>query len=236
MRRFGWCTLLFCCFQLSGQETAEKKVIIGESARIKLEKAVRDSGAAVGDSVFIRAFKLENQLELWIKKDTIYHLFRTYPICNWSGDYGPKRKQGDLQVPEGFYQIVRFNPNSSYHLSMGINYPNASDRHFSDPKRPGGAIYIHGSCGSQGCIPIGDVNIEEVYWLAWKAAQQGQQYIQVHIFPFRLMPDKMEKMTNLYLRQRHFWENLQPVYAYFEKNRTIPVVEVDETGRYRIKP
>ena len=234
--RFKWFTLLFCCFQLSGQETPDKKVIIGEPARIKLEQAVRDSGVTLGDSVFIRAFKSERQLELWIKKDTVFCLFRTYPICNWSGDYGPKRKQGDMQVPEGVYHIVRFNPDSDYHLSMGIDYPNESDRHFSDPKRPGGAIYIHGSCGSHGCIPIGDAPIEELYWMALQAFQHGQKEIPVHIFPCRLTEEKLEKLTDKYLQHRHFWENLQPVYAYFEKNRTIPVVEVEETGRYRIKP
>ncbi|MBL7780562.1 MAG: L,D-transpeptidase family protein [Saprospiraceae bacterium] len=218
-----------------GQQTSEPKEIIRDDAKNRLEKAVADMMGHVGDSVFVRAFKSENQLELWLKTDSLYHLFRTYPICNWSGDYGPKRKQGDMQVPEGFYQIVRFNPNSDYHLSLGINYPNASDLHFADPKKPGGAIYIHGSCGSHGCIPIGDTNIEEVYWLCWQAFQNGQKNIPVHIFPCRLTDEKLESLTNRYLLNRHFWENLQPGYQYFEKKKLVPVVEVEETGRYRIK-
>lgn len=231
MWRFACLIFSLWTASLCGQE----KKIIPDSIKTKLEQALHRFGATAGDPVFIRAFKSEYELELWIKKDSVFRLFRTYPVCNRSGELGPKRKQGDLQVPEGFYHVTRFNPNSSYHLSMGINYPNESDLHFSDPKRPGGAICIHGSCGSQGCIPIRDANIEEVYWLAWLASQKGQEHIPVHIFPCRMTPGKTENLVSGNFRHRHFWENLQPVYEYFEKTKKLPDIEVEKTGRYRIK-
>jgi murein L,D-transpeptidase YafK len=102
-----------------------------------------------------------------------------------SGAMGPKRMEGDYQVPEGFYYINEFNPNSLYHLSLGLNYPNASDRILSDSSRPGNNIYIHGNCVSTGCIPISDVPIEELYYIASNVKAQGQDFIPVHVFPVR---------------------------------------------------
>ena len=108
--------------------------------------------------VYIRSFKYDAQLEVWVKNEAKekYKLFKTYKVCMQSGTMGPKRLQGDYQVPEGFYYINEFNPHSNYHLSLGLNYPNASDRILSDSFRPGGNIYIHGSCVSVGCIPVTD--------------------------------------------------------------------------------
>src|SRR6476661_5799507 len=105
--------------------------------------------------VYIRSFKYDAQIELWVKNEAKdkYRLFKTYKVCMQSGSMGPKRLQGDYQVPEGFYYINEFNPRSSYHLSLGINYPNASDKVLSDSLKPGGEIYIHGNCVTVGCIP-----------------------------------------------------------------------------------
>ena len=105
-------------------------------------------------SVYIRSFKYDRLLEVWVKgnNNEPYTLFKSYKVCMQSGTTGPKRVQGDNQIPEGFYYINEFNPNSKYHLALGLNYPNASDRILSDSLRPGGAIYIHGSCVSTGCI------------------------------------------------------------------------------------
>ncbi|MCY7291418.1 MAG: hypothetical protein LH615_04475, partial [Ferruginibacter sp.] len=107
-------------------------------------------------AMYLRSFKFDRQLEIWVKSSTKepYKLFKTYKVCQQSGSMGPKRVEGDYQVPEGFYYINEFNPNSNYHLSLGLNYPNASDRILSDAIRPGSAIYIHGNCVSTGCIPI----------------------------------------------------------------------------------
>ena len=127
-------------------------------------------------ALYIRSFKYDRQLEVWVKGDSkeSFRLFKTYKVCMQSGTMGPKRMEGDYQVPEGFYQINEFNPNSNYHLSLGINYPNASDRILSDAERPGNSIYIHGNCVSTGCIAISDVPIEELYIIASNVRAQGQ--------------------------------------------------------------
>ena len=114
--------------------------------------------------IYIRSFKYDGQLEVWVKNERKepYKLFKTYKICALAGTLGPKRMAGDYQVPEGFYYINEFNPNSNYHLSLGLNYPNLSDKVLSDSLRPGGDIYIHGSCVTVGCIPVTDQQIEEI--------------------------------------------------------------------------
>ena len=126
--------------------------------------------------VYIRSFKYDGQLEVWVKNERKdpYKLFKTYRICALAGTLGPKRIAGDYQVPEGFYYINEFNPNSNYYLSLGINYPNQSDRILSDSLRPGGDIYIHGSCVTVGCIPVTDQQIDEIYILATYAKANGQ--------------------------------------------------------------
>ena len=107
-------------------------------------------------AMYIRSFKYDRQLEVWVKGNAKepYKLFKTYKVCALAGTLGPKRMQGDYQVPEGFYHINEFNPNSNYHLSLGLNYPNLSDRMLSDSLEPGGDIYIHGSCVTTGCARV----------------------------------------------------------------------------------
>ena len=137
--------------------------------------------------IYIRSFKYDSQLEVWVKNEISdpFQLFKTYKVCALAGSLGPKRMEGDYQVPEGFYYISDFNPRSNYYLSLGINYPNLSDKILSDSLRPGGEIYIHGSCVTVGCIPITDQQIDELYILAAYAKDQGQDFIPVHIFPIR---------------------------------------------------
>jgi murein L,D-transpeptidase YafK len=117
--------------------------------------------------MYIRSFKYDAQMEVWVSnsRKEPFKLFKTYRVCALAGSLGPKRVQGDYQVPEGFYYINEFNPNSNYYLSLGLNYPNPSDRILGDPAKPGGDIYIHGSCVTVGCIPINDQQIEELYIL-----------------------------------------------------------------------
>ncbi len=139
--------------------------------------------------IFIRVFKKEKTLEVWnlFEPDATYHLMKKYPICGISGFPGPKRKEGDCQVPEGFYHIDRFNPESQFHLSLGINYPNASDAILGQPGNLGGNIFIHGGCATIGCIPMSDDWIKEIYVLCVEAKDNGQPHIPVHIFPMRLI-------------------------------------------------
>ena len=130
-------------------------------------------------------FKQERELELWVlpANGDRFELLRTYEICKLAGMLGPKRKQGDRQVPEGFYAIDLFNPVSAYHLSLRINYPNHRDRLVAKSGKLGGDIFIHGGCKSVGCIAITDDAIEELYWIAVQARGRHQRSIPVHIFP-----------------------------------------------------
>ena len=135
--------------------------------------------------MYVRSFKYDRQLEVWVKNDPKepFKLFKTYKVCVMAGTIGPKRIEGDYQVPEGFYYISGFNPRSEYHLSLKLNYPNESDKLLSDKVKPGGGIYIHGNCVSVGCIPLQNDQIDEVYLMATAARLNGQSYIPVHVFP-----------------------------------------------------
>lgn len=190
-------------------------------------------------SIYIRAFKYDRQLEIWVKGESSnepYKLFKSYKICMQSGTMGPKRMQGDYQVPEGFYHINEFNPNSNYHLSLGLNYPNASDRILSDSIRPGNAIYIHGNCVSTGCIAINDAPIEELYYIASMARAQGQEFIPVHVFPVRYNVRKsFEYLENIFRENTsllEFNKTIRPVFEYFETRHQLPVIMVNRKGEY----
>lgn len=191
--------------------------------------------------MFIRSFKYDGQLEVWVKSDAKekYKLFKTYKICLQSGGMGPKRIQGDYQVPEGFYYINEFNPNSAYHLALGINYPNASDKILSDPQRPGDGIYIHGSCVSVGCIPVTDNDIEEIYILASSAKANGEDFIPVHIFPVRFSKKKSLEFFENYMKNnpslQKFGAQLRSAYDEFEATKEVPIVLVDSKGDYVIQ-
>ncbi len=186
--------------------------------------------------VFIRGFKEEKDLELWVKnkKDTTWKLYTTYPICESSGVLGPKRCQGDYQVPEGFYHVSVFNPYSNFYISLGVSYPNASDKVFACKRDPGGAIMIHGNCVTIGCIPITDDLIKELYVLCVEAKNSGQSKIPIHIFPARLTA---ANLTRLKEDQQDaaidvFWDNIAPGYDWFERKKKLPKVTVDSKGKY----
>lgn len=190
------------------------------------------------EAVYIRSFKYDRQLEVWVKSGTKepYKLFKTYKVCMQSGTMGPKRMEGDYQVPEGFYQINEFNPNSNYHLSLGLNYPNASDRILSDTYRPGNAIYIHGNCVSTGCIPISDIPMEELYIIASNAKSNGQEFIPVHVFPVKYNIKKSLEYLNTTIKNniylQDFNHNIREVYDYFETKKQLPVIMVNKKGEY----
>lgn len=190
--------------------------------------------------IYIRSFKYDSQLEVWVKNEVSEHfqLFKTYKVCALAGSLGPKRMEGDYQVPEGFYYISDFNPRSNYYLSLGINYPNLSDKILSDSLRPGGEIYIHGSCVTVGCIPITDQQIDELYILAAYAKDRGQDFIPVHIFPIRFNKEKsisyLESITKDNKAMKKFAERLEDAFDYFEKYKQLPVVMIGTKGEYII--
>jgi len=190
--------------------------------------------------IYIRSFKYDSQMEVWVKNDLKepFQLFKTYKVCALAGTLGPKRMAGDFQVPEGFYYINEFNPRSNYYLSLGLNYPNASDRILSDSLDPGRDIYIHGSCVTVGCIPITDQQIDELYILAAHAKDAGQDFIPVHIFPIRYNVKKsveyLSKLTKDDPELKQFAIKLEDAFDYFEKYHQLPVVMVNEKGNYII--
>ena len=186
--------------------------------------------------LFIRVFKNEKIIEVWLrsKSEKEFKLFKTYDICASSGVLGPKRKQGDGQVPEGFYNVSAFNPYSNYYLSLGVSYPNASDK-IIGKNNLGGDIMIHGNCVTIGCMPLTDPYIKEVYILAVEAKNAGQQNISIHIFPTKLDDKGIQYLTTQYQQNTQliaFWKNLKTGYDYFELHRSLCKVSVDAAGKY----
>jgi murein L,D-transpeptidase YafK len=191
--------------------------------------------------MYLRSFKYDSQLEVWVKyeQNEPFKLFKTYKVCALAGTLGPKRMKGDFQVPEGFYYINEFNPRSQYHLSLGLNYPNASDRILSDSLQPGGDIYIHGSCVTTGCIPITDQQIEEIYILAAHARSQGQDFIPVHIFPIHFKNQRSSDYLARYMKDFPEYapmaDELKHAYTYFERTKLLPVIMVSKKGSYVVE-
>jgi len=186
-------------------------------------------------NIYLRAFKQEKILELWIQQDVEqdYFLLKEFLFCGSSGSLGPKKKEGDEQIPEGFYYINKFNPTSDYFLSLRLNYPNPSDLRRADKSRPGSGIFIHGNCITVGCIPITDEGIMELYWLTVKAKGAGQEFIPVHVFPFKY--DHLNYGDHEYYNDpklHEFWDNLEEGYFYFNQKRRPPFVHIKDDGTY----
>lgn len=243
--------IIFCALMVNGQTAASVFTFIdyqrsfprfSEALKSKedtLMKQFRDKKLEWPvRNIYIRSFKYDSQLEVWVKYENNekYKLFKTYKVCALAGSLGPKRMQGDYQVPEGFYYINEFNPRSLYHLSLGLNYPNASDRILGDSLQPGGDIYIHGKCVTSGCIPITDQQIEELYILAAHAHSQGQDFIPVHIFPVNFRNEKSSAYLARYLKQFPEYirlsNELKQAFNYFERTKTLPVIMVGSKGEY----
>lgn len=187
--------------------------------------------------IYIRAFKSQNEMELWARevRSDEYKLIKTYRICALSGILGPKRYEGDKQVPEGAYFIEDFNPQSDFYLSMLINYPNYSDMVMGDKKKPGGNIYIHGGCVTVGCMPMTDEVIQELYTLCLNARLNGQNYIPIHIYPTRFNKRGLDYLGREYSTaedKQKFWVNLKAGYDYFEQHKKLLPVMYTPDGRY----
>lgn len=187
--------------------------------------------AAPGQPVFLRIFKRESELELWVqpRDQRELKLFRSYPICAWSGRLGPKTREGDRQAPEGIYSIRRgqLNPHSRYHLSFNLGYPNAFER---AQGWTGSALMVHGNCVSIGCYAMTDPAIEEIYTLVDAALRAGQPAVPVHALPFRMgqAPNTEDGAAHAEL-----WAMLAEIDADFERRRRMPRVAVSATG-YRL--
>jgi murein L,D-transpeptidase YafK len=186
-------------------------------------------GMSKDDPILIRAYKKESELEVWKRgSNGKYALLKTYPICRWSGQLGPKTREGDRQVPEGFYTVTpaQMNPNSAYYLSFDTGYPNAFDRSFG---RNGGDIMVHGACSSRGCFAMTDQNIAEIYAIAREALSAGQRGFQFQSYPFRMTAENLAKHRldpNI-----GFWKNLKEGSDTFEVTKDELRVAVGR-GRY----
>lgn len=175
--------------------------------------------------ILLRIFKGDSELEVWKKRSDTgkFALFKTYDICKWSGELGPKIKEGDRQAPEGFYTVTpaQMNPRSSYHLSFNLGYPNAYDRAH---ERTGSHLMVHGACSSRGCYSMDDEQIQEIYSLARLSFQGGQQSFQVQAYPFRMTPANMAK--NRGDPNYKFWKMLKEGNDHFEITHQAPKIDV----------
>lgn len=219
------------------QEKLERVKDAYTESYAKIEKTFSSKGVQLSNcEIFIRAFKQEKKLEIFAKNksDKLFVKIISYDFCVLSGTLGPKRKQGDNQVPEGVYYIDRFNPWSNFHLSLGVNYPNEYDKAMAVKNNPGGDIFIHGNCVSIGCIPITDEYIKELYVMCLEVQNSGQQKIPVHIFPFRmsnfLSTFLLHNEIKAFEKHTSFWKMLLPIYEYFEKSNQLPKISVSKMG------
>jgi len=203
------------------------------NVRPALERDLAALGLHYGDPVFLRAFKEERVLELWLRKreNGKFELFRTYPIAAASGDLGPKIKEGDGQVPEGFYHVPpgAMNSNSIYHLAFNIGFPNAYDR---SSGRTGSFIMVHGGSVSIGCLAMTDAKIEEIYSLCAAAHQAGQPFFRVHLFPFRMSAARLAQEEHS--PHASFWKNLKEGHDQFEDEKVPPDAQT-ANGSYTFK-
>ena len=194
------------------------------SAEVKRE--ITRLGMDLKSPIMLRIFKQESELEVWKQtKGGRYALLETFEICKWSGELGPKFKEGDRQAPEGFYEITPalMNPNSSYHLAFNLGYPNRYDRAHN---RTGSHLMVHGACSSRGCYAMTDAQVQDIYALARESFSGGQRSFQVQAFPFRMTAENMAKHRD----NEHyaFWQMLKRGHDHFEVTKVPPKVEVCE--------
>lgn len=228
-----------------------KKVLkrqIGDMNEGPLVQQLKDKGFELGAPIYIRAFKKNNvysalrkrdrsndygSLELWIKDRGRFRLFKKYTILKHSGDLGPKLKEGDKQVPEGFYNLdfEWLNFRSRFHLSMNIGYPNMFDQANG---RTGKYIMVHGSNRSIGCLAMGNEAIEEIFTLVEKSLKMGKRKAQIDIYPFKLTDENLDIVSSKYVHQLSFWNTLKKGYDAFESTYLPAKVKV-KNGQYIIK-
>lgn len=211
------------------------RIAAAESAKLEAVKGLfAAAGAAFPpQALLLRGFKAERRLEVWAassEKGPFVHV-TTYEVCAASGDLGPKRYEGDGQVPEGFYTLDWYDPISKFHMGMLVSYPSLSDRILGE-RKPGGEIMIHGKCASVGCLALTDERIQELWVITAAARNQGGR-VRVHLFPSRDMAGLLADRSH----EAHwsFWANLKEGLDYFKKNRSVPVIDTGADGRYLFK-
>lgn len=251
--RFGWIVSLALSCTLAGTSASAVVVELKDVAPDRIERQqkeavgqlplpgtpnlaqfperLKEKGLTLGSDVFIRVFKAESELEVWMRRGETFVLFATYPICHWSGTIGPKISEGDKQTPEGIYTVTQkqLHMIGRHPRSLNLGFPNAYDKQY---QRTGSYILIHGGCSTVGCIAMTNPVIEEIFSLAQSALKNGQDAVQVHVFPFRMTEERLKAyaLNDWY----DFWRNLKDAYDSFERRRLPPKVSVCD-GRYLIE-
>ena len=195
--------------------------------------SLKAKGIRLGAPMYVRIFKKESEMEVWLQNSWgTYTKFKSYHVCRWSGELGPKTFEGDRQAPEGFYVVTpqQMNPKSEYHLAFNLGYPNAYDRSFG---YTGKHLMVHGGCSSSGCYAITDEAVQELYAIAREAFVGGQRKFPVHAFPFRMTEQNM--LAHMGHRWYPFWQNLKEGHDMFLATGRPPVAGVKE-GRYVFFP
>ncbi len=189
----------------------------------RLNERLQAAGLAPRSPIFLRVYKREFELELWIKRGDRFQHFTTYPICNWSGRLGPKLREGDRQAPEGFYTVdaKALNPQSRWHRSFNLGFPNAFDRAHA---RTGSLLMIHGGCSSIGCFAMTNPIIDELWEAITGALTNGQKRIHVHVFPFRMTTENMATVAGH--GSQPFWQTLKAGFDAFNATQQLPEISV----------
>jgi murein L,D-transpeptidase YafK len=218
----GFALLALAGCNENARNTTNARHFVALSPQIK--DVMAQKGLTAEAPILLRAFKKEGELEVWKQNSAgeFQHL-KTYPICRWSGQLGPKTNEGDRQVPEGFYAITpaQMNPNSAFFLSFNVGYPNAFDRAHG---RDGGQIMVHGACSSRGCFSMTDEQIADIYALTREAFSGGQKSVQLQSLPFRFSAENLARYRadeNL-----PFWKNLKEGADHFDLTKREPQVSV----------
>ncbi|UZR95201.1 L,D-transpeptidase family protein [Chondrinema litorale] len=232
-------TLVNDSFKKEQKRYPRVRTAYAEQEQRMLEVLATKSVRAEELEIYIRAFKADKKLELWGKNrtDTSFKLLKVFEVCQTSGKLGPKRMQGDLQIPEGFYHIDRFNPYSTFYLSLGINYPNQSDRILGRQGNLGGDIFIHGSCVTIGCLPIQDDPIKALYLYCIEAKNNGQQNIPVTIFPTELTTENYNALKEQFASETAnlaLWEALKKDYDLFNQSQQLSNITFLSDGKHRV--
>ncbi len=226
----------FTDWSYDGGDSSKARVAAAHTAKdTEVQKLFSDAGVAFppGDLVLV-GYKKERDVEVWAAAKAggkLEHI-ATYKVCYASGGLGPKRREGDYQVPEGFYELDYYNSHSLFYLSMRVNYPNASDRKLGKKGSLGGDIMIHGNCVSIGCLAMTDERIQEL-WIMAKAMDDRQKRVAVYLFPTRDMDTLIAGEASVELKE--FWTNLNQGLKLFAAQKRRLKVRVDEKGMYVVE-
>ena len=224
---------IFPATALGDEPESKRSIAAIERVKTDLQRDLTAKQLSYGAPVFIQVTKVPAELTVHIQtNDGTFEPFRSYPICSYSGGLGPKKREGDGKSPEGFYTVHsdQMNPNSSYHLSFNLGFPNAYDR---AKGYTGSYLMVHGRCVSIGCYAMTDPAMDEIWALMTAAFERGQREIHVHIFPYMMNWPMSSALTDS--ADKAFWRELVPAWQLFAEQKIPPDISV-ASGQYNIQP